>query len=119
MARGKLTEIIIAQKLAKSMIDALKNDTNVYNVNIIEYYFRKALIRGAKKKYKTKSKRHNTKKVPVIQLNSLDVEVGRFDSYADAERATEISKESICMVCNGKNYRYTAGGYYWKINEEK
>ena len=114
MARGKLTEIVIAQKLAKSMIKALKNDVNVYNVNIIEYYIRKALIQRAKKKYKTKSKRHNTKKVSVIQLNLLDIEIGRFDSYTEAEKVTGISKESICMVCNGKDHRYTAGGYYWK-----
>lgn len=49
----------------------------------------------------------------VLQINILTGDiVNCFDSLAEAERATSISKVTICNVCNGKGK--TAGGFYWK-----
>ena len=112
----KLTESKVAQKIAEEMVNSLKNATQIYDMAIIEYYMRKAISKG-RENDKSKSKKHSTKKVAVIQLDSLDNEIDNFESYANAEAMTGIKKEAICMVCNGK--RNLAGGYKWKYDEKK
>lgn len=57
-------------------------------------------------------KYHNSSK-PVLQIKD-DVVVARFDSVADAERATGIKSQSIYDICNNKPGHNLAGGFKWK-----
>lgn len=52
----------------------------------------------------------------VLQINKNTNEIiAEFNSPTDAERNTNISKVTICNVCNGKGK--TAGGFKWKYKK--
>ena len=55
-------------------------------------------------------------KVPIIQLKD-GVEVAKYDSAADAERATGICASSIRKVCLQRPKFHTAGGYGWRNDD--
>lgn len=49
-----------------------------------------------------------------VQAYNLDGEfVGRWDSKSQAAEATGVDYRHITNIVNGKERRFTAGGYYW------
>lgn len=51
-------------------------------------------------------------KCPVIQYTLFGEKVACFDSYMEAQRATNIRSGNISLCCQGK--RHTAGGFIWR-----
>ena len=62
-------------------------------------------------------KYHNSSK-PVLQIKDGEI-IARFDSVADAERATGVCSQSIYDVCNNKPGHHFAGGFKWKYEKDK
>lgn len=54
---------------------------------------------------------------PVIQFDSFNRVVARFQSLAEASRATGVNINCIVSVCKGR--RHTAGGFIWKYAKER
>jgi len=57
-----------------------------------------------------------TRKRKVLQIDLNDNIIAEFESSAEAERVTGISKSSVSQAANGK--KKTAGGYRWRFKDE-
>lgn len=68
--------------------------------------------------YGTRNKRMSAtkKKNPIIQLGIDGEYLNTYLGIKDAQIATEVNRNSIRAVCNGK--RESAGGYKWKYYKE-
>jgi len=56
-------------------------------------------------------------KVPIQQFTLSGVFIKDWESASDAERLLSIQRKNISACCNNK--RLTAGGYVWKLKEQK
>ena len=57
--------------------------------------------------------KEDDKSVSVVAYNKNGDEVGRWDSICEASEELSVSYRHINNIINGRERRFTAGGYYW------
>ena len=57
--------------------------------------------------------KEDDKSVSVVAYNKNGDKVGRWDSICEASEELSVSYRHINNIINGRERRFTAGGYYW------
>lgn len=104
MELDKALKKVLNEMIERSIIIPGKESEAFWYLNIIGTVYYEAGVRV-----------HSNRK-PVIQFDQYGKKIERFESIAQAAKATKIDNTSIVNVCKSK--QHSAGGYQWRYEKD-
>ena len=95
---------VLDEMVDRSIVDCQKKTEALWYLNTIGTVY-----------YEAGARVHSNRK-PVIQLTKYGKPIQRFESIAQAAKATKVDNTSIVNVCKSK--QHSAGGYQWKYEKD-